>query len=387
MNENEKQDTPLRRKFYWMPRLDLYVFREFLIPFSVLIFAFTLLFMIGDVFNDIDQFLEQDASAWTTTRYFLLKVPGNIRFILPITVLLSCMYTLANFGRHREITAMRASGISLCRCAFPIYVIAFCVMLINFWFNETLVASCSQEARSITLSLDKKEGKKIKAQQDGGSLQFVTADGKRSWVFGQFNSDGKQKHVRVKFFDGANADDDYKAERIIDAVQVEYVKGKGWIFYDCQEEVYAANGFAQKMSYPQMTLTEKEAPETPELMLTMNTPAEELSAREIYFILKNNPNFIPQMRDYYMTYLYRHLAFPWACFLCAFLALPLAAKNERSGIFLAIAVAVAVIIVYQVVSEVMLLLGKNGTLHPFVAGVLPTAAFATYGIILARKSG
>lgn len=384
-NDQEKQNKPVRRKFYWMPRLDFYVFREFLIPFSVLIFAFTLLFMIGDVFNDIDQFLEQNASAWTTTRYFLLKIPGNIRFILPITVLLSCMYTLANFGRHREITAMRASGISLCRCAFPIYVIAFCVMLVNFWFNETLVASCSQEARSIMLSLDRQKGKKIKAQQDGGSLQFVTADGKRHWVFGQFNSKGMQYHVRVKFF--TNGNEDYKAKRIVDAVRVEYKEDTGWIFYDCLEEIYAENGFAQVMTHEKMVLTPEDAPETPELVLTMNTPAENLSAREIYFILKNNPNFVPQIRDYYMTYFYRHLAFPWACFLCAFLALPLAAKNERSGIFLAIAIAVAVIIVYQVVSEIMLLLGKNGTLPPFVAGVLPTAVFATYGIILARKSG
>ena len=141
------------------------------------------------------------------------------------------------------------------------------------------------------------------------------------------------------------------------------------------------------MTHEKMVLTPEDAPETPELVLTMNTPAENLSAREIYFILRNNPNFVPQIRDYYMTYFYRHLAFPWACFLCAFLALPLAAKNERSGIFLAIAIAVAVIIVYQVVSEIMLLLGKNGTLPPFVAGVLPTAVFATYGIILARKSG
>lgn len=32
-NDQEKQNKPVRRKFYWMPRLDFYVFREFLIPF------------------------------------------------------------------------------------------------------------------------------------------------------------------------------------------------------------------------------------------------------------------------------------------------------------------------------------------------------------------
>ena len=37
------------RKFYWMPVLDGYILRAFLIPFFILLFAFTLLFIIMDM--------------------------------------------------------------------------------------------------------------------------------------------------------------------------------------------------------------------------------------------------------------------------------------------------------------------------------------------------
>ena len=114
---------------------------------------------------------------------------------------------------------------------------------------------------------------------------------------------------------------------------------------------------------------------------------EMLSAREIYLFLEENPTLVKRLRIVYETFFFRHLAFPWACFLCAFLALPLAAKNERSGIFTAIVSAVGVIVAYQIVSEIFLMMGKSGTLPPFIAGLLPTIAFAGYGIWLARKSG
>ena len=86
----EQQFQREKRIFYWMPKLDFYVVREFFIPFSVLVFAFTLLFLIGDVFNDVDHFLEKEGVAWDAVRYFALRIPGNIRFVLTITVLLYC---------------------------------------------------------------------------------------------------------------------------------------------------------------------------------------------------------------------------------------------------------------------------------------------------------
>lgn len=127
------------RKFTWMPTLDGYILRSFLVPFFILLFAFTLLFIIMDMYNDVGDFLDNKASVLVSVEYFILKIPGNIRFILPITVLLACMYALANLGRSRELTAIRASGISLSRCGLPIFAVGFCVMLINFYFNEELV--------------------------------------------------------------------------------------------------------------------------------------------------------------------------------------------------------------------------------------------------------
>lgn len=390
MEQQKTIQSTARRTFLWMPKLDFYVVREFMIPFSVLIFAFSLLFLIGDVFNDVDKFIEKENATAAAIRFFMLKMPGNLLFVMPITVLLSCMYTLANMGRRLEITAMRASGISLFRCSVPIFVIAFLVMLLNFWFSEAIVPKCTMETVRIMRSIG--EDDSDSAYRNNKSVQYQTADNMRSWMFGSFTEDSSQYNVRLKFFREEKAADgsiQRVQDRVLNAKKAEYIDGKGWKFYECTEKtVLQENGlFNLPKQHDVLFVSSDDIPETPEMIETAITNPDMLSSLEIYHFLKQNPDLPKPIRALYQTYLYRHLAFPWACFLCAFLALPLAAKNQRSGIFTSIMSAVGVIVAYQILSDVFIMLGKSGQIPPVIAGLLPTVAFAAYGIILARKAG
>ena len=64
-----------KRRFYWMPKLDGYILRAFMLPFGILLFAFTLLFIIMDMYNDVGDFLDNKAGLLVSARYFLLKIP------------------------------------------------------------------------------------------------------------------------------------------------------------------------------------------------------------------------------------------------------------------------------------------------------------------------
>ena len=389
MEQQKRIQMASKRTFIWMPKLDLYVVREFMIPFSVLIFAFTLLFLIGDVFNDVDKFIEKETGSALAIRYFMMKMPGNLLFVMPITVLLSCMYTLANMGRRLEITAMRASGISLFRCSMPIFVIAFLVMLVNAWFGEAVVPDCAAETTRIMRSIG--EDDDDNAFRNEKSVQYQSADNMRSWMFGNFTDSSLHYNVRLKFFrdEEVNNKNERSVARVLNAQKAEYVNGQGWSFYDCTEQsILHENGLPDVVKHHDtLSVPASEIPETPETIATAISDPKMLSTMEIYTFLKTNPTLPESIRALYQTYLYRHLAFPWACFLCAFLALPLAAKNQRSGIFTSIMLAVGVVVAYQVLSDAFIILGMRGYLPPYVAGLLPTVAFAAYGIILARKAG
>ena len=548
------------RKFSWMPTLDGYIMRAFLVPFFILLFAFTLLFIIMDMYNDVGDFLDNEASVSTSIEYFVLKIPGNIRFILPITVLLSCMYALANLGRTRELTAIRASGISLGRCGLPIFIIGFCVMLVNFYFNEQLVPETTRKAELVRRLVNNKNY----VEQTNARLQFHSGDRLRSWYFGQFDDDDFQENVKLKFFGKSEHEEKSMAGRMLDAAlsifgynplnqnwetdnNLEYIitaerthydeKNEAWVFFKpvIGKNVYgqwpyaiSADRFAEhydlktntrfsdfqlsravkdalpaidgidadiagkviakakadpemkadalpdrmvsliknllqndhkitvnlpkefmtleyqdtvnalqgKLNLSQgeneldilafydneakenyetidrdddgsapddddpdpmswkkdrdpvlLVVSERMIPDIPSVIVKSVIEPDALSSIEILTILRDNPDMAANLRRIYWTIFFNRLAFPWACFLCAFFAFPLATKNERSGIFTAIATAVGIAVLYQVLNEVFMVAGKSGYMPPILAGLTPTVVFGIYGICLLKKAG
>ena len=381
-----KKETKRGRRFGYLSVLDWYMFREFMIPFSVLCFTFILLFLIGDLLDDLPDFLgyKGSNSFSLAVRYFAMKMPGNIRFVFPISILLSCMYTVANMGRTREITAMRASGISTIRCGGAIFAIAAIITSVNFWFNEKVVPHCSQEAEIILQSLHNPNYDRSMYSM----LQYRSADKKRDWFLQNLNDKGEWENVILKYFKVTNFQG--RAARELEweliAEKVKYDPSIGWIFYSAKQTKYVPFASPSK-EYKEFVCRPDVIPETEKQMQNAIKPPEDLSSEDLIGILRNNKQMDKGLKSLYQTFLFYRLTFPFSCILCVCLGLPLAVKNERSGIFLSIITAVIAIVVFQIMTEVFLVLGQQGYVHPLIGGVGPTFIFLLYsyfGVI--RKS-
>ena len=86
------------------------------------------------------------------------------------------------------------------------------------------------------------------------------------------------------------------------------------------------------------------------------------------------------LRQSLLTVLFYRLSFPLSCVMAAFLGIPLATRNERSGIMMSIITAVGIIIAYVVISQVFMVLGRRGIINAFIAGAAPTIVFIAYGM-------
>lgn len=368
-----KKDETFPRSKGLLPTLDLYVFTEFMVYLSILLCVFITLFVIGDVFNDLSDFLDQDASLKQIVSFLLLKLPGNIRFILPICVLLACMWTMAMFGKHMEVTAMRSSGLSLFRCGGSIFVVGLIVTGINIWFNEALVPYTEREAEIV----------KFYAAKEGGEppdfkkmLTFRSFDKRRTWLFKSFNLNKDQEDIVLKRYRG-----DKSLDWEITAKIASFSYKNGWTFYQGSFTPYSHDGLMPKSTeyFKKLSKSRQEIPEIPENILNTVKNKDELPSWVIWRMVKNTKSMAPRCKAILMSVFYHRLAFPWACFLAVFLGIPLATKNERSGIMFSIITAIAVIVAYIIVSQLLLILGKQGLLSPMVAGLFPTIAFLVYG--------
>jgi lipopolysaccharide export system permease protein len=373
-NKISKKDYLLSRRNGFLPTLDLYIFREFMVYLSILLLVFVILFILGDVFNDLADFLDKDASIKQVIYYLVLKLPGNIRFILPITVLLGCMWTMAIFGKNMEVTAMRSSGLSLFRCGASIFVVGLIVTGINIWFNEALVPYTEREAEILKFFATEDDGGSIPDPQQ--MLTFRSFDKRRTWLFKSFNLHKDQKDVVLKRYRG-----DKTLDWEITAQIASYSDKDGWTFYNGSYTPYSADGLMPKSTeyFKKLSKDKQEIPEIPENILNTVKSKDELPSWVIWRMVNNTADMAPRCRAILMSIFYYRLAFPWSCFLAVFLGIPLATKNERSGIMLSIIVAIAVIVIYIIVSQFFLILGKQGLMLPAMAGLFPTIAFFVYG--------
>jgi lipopolysaccharide export system permease protein len=361
------------RRWGIIPTLDGYILREFMLYFFVLIFVFIILFILGDVFNDLSDFLSAKAKITSMLTYFLLKLPGNIRFILPISILLACMWTMANFGKHMEVTAMRASGVSLFRCGGPVLAVGLIVSIINFWFNEKLIPYTEREAETVFFTATKQLDK-LKRKRN--MLTYRSNDRERTWLFNSFTSNKHQSNVMLKKYR-----QDGTLEWDIIAAKAGYEPKTGWIFENLTITQYSKDGLMPKSpeKLDRLVKSPKDIQETPQNILDAIEAPENLPSWVIWKLLNNTKNMAEKCKAMYWSILFNRIAFPWACFLAVFLGIPLATKNERSGIFMAIISAVIIIVAYQVSSEICLVLGKRGALNPAIAGLGPTVCFIIFG--------
>ncbi|NOY75596.1 MAG: LptF/LptG family permease, partial [Kiritimatiellaeota bacterium] len=174
---------------------------------------------------------------------------------------------------------------------------------------------------------------------------------------------------------------DLKAEK------AEFIPGQGWLFTDGEityfDKVNQLPGAPRKFRVIKKGLDE--FPETPRDILNAVKHIEDLTSFEIYEILKKSTHMSVHRKSLYWTTFYYRLSFyPFAALIAALLGIPIATKNERSGIFLSIIIAVVIIVVYIVVSEVLRVFGNSGKIPPFIAGTTPTflfLVFAWYNVV------
>ena len=113
---------------------------------------------------------------------------------------------------------------------------------------------------------------------------------------------------------------------------------------------------------------------------------EGVTTREALSILWSDVAPSPQMARHLRTAVWNNITFPLASLVGAFFGVALTIANQRSEIMKGFAGAIGILVLFYLVGQVFMVLGKNGWLPPFVAGGLPSLVFACAGFaVMWRK--
>ncbi|MCX6356527.1 MAG: LptF/LptG family permease [Candidatus Aureabacteria bacterium] len=116
--------------------LDRYLLREFIIPLCYCLAAFFLVYIIYDLSAHLDDYVEYRIPLMEMGRYYAIQLPMVMVQLIPLSILLAIVYCLGMLTRHNEITAMRASGMSIYRIMTPFVAMGICFTALLFYLNE-----------------------------------------------------------------------------------------------------------------------------------------------------------------------------------------------------------------------------------------------------------
>lgn len=367
-------ETFQRRRFF-CPILWGYVGRGFLLPLVCCLAGFVLLFVLLDVFDVLDDFIQAHASWSQALTYFLLCQPGNLAQVLPMSVLLASGYLASNLQRYHELAAIRASGVSLPLGFLPVWMVALVCSGLTFWINEAVAPAALGRAERLKEELA--ESRTRRRPADLVRLAYRNAEARRDWFFESVDVAGEQRGVHIKQFRN-----DMGIAWELRAESARYRHGV-WTFTKASRLRYDADGRlpadADQAAAPTPSLVLPELDETPKQMMRSLKPAEELSVRDMLRMLRDPRGLPASTRDVFWTAVWYRCCFSLACLLAALLGISLSVGPHGGSRLRGFSMAIGVLVLYIVVGHLFVVLGRNGLLPAPLAGGLPTLVFAAWG--------
>ena len=121
-------------------KLDQYLIRQFWIILGISILGFLSIFIVVDLIENLDRFMDNNVESKIVLQYYFYTLPYFISIGLPMAVLISTVFSLGSMVKRNEWTAMKASGISLFRIAFPLVICGGILSGVSFILDNNLVA-------------------------------------------------------------------------------------------------------------------------------------------------------------------------------------------------------------------------------------------------------
>lgn len=361
-----------------MRTLDRYILKEILSPFFFGLGAFTILFFSVETLIGVARMIsESDMPFGLVLEYLGCRFPQVLIFTLPMATLMACLLAFGRLSGEAELTALRASGISFFRIAFPALIFFFCLSGFSYWLNDEVVPHKMKRAFEIVLDSQKEDIVQkalLTAPRalDSGLEQIVYAH--------KFDLEEKSmKGVYIHyFFENMRRREVYAQKARWNGEIWELQNMRTTEFDENQEPVYEVDA---EEGWTGMQPGDGPAP--PDDLSKRKLRPEEMTRSELQSALtilkaENNEDMKSKIDRYRVMY-HQKASLPWVSFIFATFAIPLGVRPHRSSKSMGLGLSLVFILIFYILMTVGMVLGEAGTLDPQLGAWLPNIIFGVLG--------
>jgi len=356
-----------------MKLLDKYLLRRFISLLLYSMIAFLAIFLVIDVVENVDKFIDAGLNRSQILTYYALNLPFFISTALPMSMLIASIFSIGTLARSNEITAMKATGVSLYRITAPLLILAFIISCGSFVFDDQVKVHTDRKLERYKDQYIKKRPPQQNLRRDN---IFIQDTPHRNVVIDHFNGNSMiGNHVSIQYLESG------RITRRIDANKI--------IF---QDSLY--NWAVSNYVIREFTATDSEhvvASDPGTLNVVLNITPEELLKEAIdpaQMDYTELSGFISQLRNLgidprkWEVNLHYKLAFAFTNFVVVLFGLPLVANQRSGGLAFGAGLSLFIIFTYYALIKVGQVMGFKGLLPPLLSVWVGNIVFILGGILL-----
>lgn len=140
-----------------MRLLDRYLIRQLVAPFLFSLAALTSIMILNQVARRFGALVGKGLPWTVIAEVFGLSIPFIVAITLPMAVLMAVLYTFTHLAADNEVTAMRASGISVFQLVAPVFSVGVFVAVLSFAFTDQVLPRSNAQLRNLLLNIGRKK--------------------------------------------------------------------------------------------------------------------------------------------------------------------------------------------------------------------------------------
>ena len=137
-------------------RLYLFILKSFLPLFAMTFFIVLFIVLMQFLWKYIDDLVGKGLSVGVLAELFFYAAVSMVPMALPLAILLASLMTFGNFGEKFELTAMKASGISLLRVMQPLIIFIGFIAVGAFFFQNDVLPKAQVKMWTLLFSMKQK---------------------------------------------------------------------------------------------------------------------------------------------------------------------------------------------------------------------------------------
>ena len=355
-----------------MKHLDRYIIRQFITTAFFSLIAVLVVFIVIDAMEKLDDFIDHQAGWPVILQYYLFFVPEIIKLIMPVALLLASLFVTARMSTQNELTAMKATGVSLYRIMIPYLAVALIVSGASVYFNGWIVPSANKKK----FTIERVYLHKNLVSASGANI-YIQDSPTRILSLGYFD-ESRNTASRVSIQDFDSADPTVMTQRV-DALSMTWdPTSRFWIL---------ASGTRRWFEGGKERIQEFRSQSAgllhfdPEDLLKKQEKPDEMDYYSLQQFIENQQR-AGQDASRWLVDFYSKISFPFASVIVVLFGVPFSSVRRRGGVGVQLGISLLICFIYLIFMKVSEVFGYNGDIHPLLTAWFANILFLIGAVIV-----